>query len=144
MQYKRTFQKSFLMVLMSLCFCSLLYMGVSEAAQGAKGGAGDEVKESKTISGKVGFINNEFISIIDQSDEGQGIEHEILMYRDKDLEVKNKASLNEIKPGDVIQIEYEKSTKTSKDVRKSKQTVKSVKFLRAAEEKDSTLRSGKK
>ena len=141
MRYSKFLQTVILTILVSACACVLPYI-YAEAAQDGK----DVVKENKTISGEIGFINSEFISIIDSRDTDAGIEHEILMYLDKDAQVTRKDSLNEIKMGDTVEIQYEKTTKTSKDVRKSKKVIKGVKFLREAKKKtkDSTLKSGKK
>ena len=142
MRYNKFLKAAVLTVFVSACLGALLYNREAEAVQGAK----DVVKENKTISGEVGFINSEFISIIDHRDTDEGIEHEILLYLDKDVAVIRKDSLNEIKLGDTVQLQYEKTTKTSKNVRKSKKVIKEVRFLRKAEKKGkgSTLKSGKK
>ena len=140
MRYNKFLQTVFLAVFVGVCLCSFLYIMEAEAAQEAK----DVVKENKTISGKVGFINSEFIAIIDHSDADQGFEHETLLYLDQDVEIMHRNSLGDIRPGDTVQVQYEKTTKTSKDVRKSKHAAKTIKFLKAADDEDSSLRSGKK
>jgi len=125
---------------MGIFLCGLSLIKGAEAAK-------DEVvvsQEDKAVSGEVGFINSDFISIIDSQGDVEGYEHEQLMYLDKDVEVKSKSSLSEIKLGDTVQIDYEEKTKASKGVNKKEKAVKTIKFLRAAKTKDSSLKSGKK
>lgn len=142
MRYNKFLKMTILTILVGIGSCGLLYNGAAEAAQEGQ----DIVRENKTISGKVGFINSEFISIIDTVDEKTGSEHETLYYLDENVDVQRRGGLGPIKAGDTIQIQYEKTTRTLKDVRKSKKVIKGVKFLREAQKKtkDSTLTSGKK
>jgi hypothetical protein len=95
-------------------------------------GAVPVVKENKSTTGKVGFINSQFIAIVEESDAQEGFERETLYYLDKDTTVKRKNSLSELKVGDTVKIDYEKTTKASKGVQKSKKVVKDVDFLRGA------------
>ena len=135
-------QSIILTVFMSLCLYGLPYFNDMEA-----GAAQEETivaKEDKVMTGEVGFINSDFIAIIDSQDAIEGYEHEQLMYLDKDTTVKSKASLNEIKLGDTVQISYEETTKSSKGVEKREKATKEVKFLREAKTKDSSLKSGNK
>ncbi|MCK5260466.1 MAG: hypothetical protein KAJ70_05335 [Candidatus Omnitrophica bacterium] len=142
MRYNKFLKTFILIVFVGACPYVLPYNIGVEAAQEGK----DVVRENKTITGEVGFINSKFISIIDSRDDNAGSEHEMLIYLDENVDVQRKNSLGEIKAGDTVQIQYEKTTKTLKDVRKSKKVVKGVKFLRAAAKKGkgSTLKSGKK
>ena len=142
MRYNKFLKTIVLTILVSIGTCALLYNRGAEAAQEGQ----DIVRENKTISGKVGFINSEFIAIIDTVDEETGSEHETLYYLDENVDVQRRGGLGPIKAGDTIQIQYEKTTRTLKDVRKSKKVIKGVKFLREAQKKtkDSTLTSGKK
>jgi len=133
-----------LTVFVSICTGTLLYNTDSEAAQKVKAEGKDIVKEDKAMIGKVVYYNSQFISIIDKKDEDEESDREKLLYLDEDVEVIGKNSLSEIKPGDTVQIQFEKITRTLKDVRRSKKVVTSVKFLRAAETKKSSLKSGKK
>jgi len=129
-----------LTVFVSTCIGGLLYGTEADAQQDGN----DVVKENKVKTGKVSFVNSKFISIIDSVDEAAGYEHEILMYLDQNVETISKENISEIKEGDTIQIHYERATKNDKGVTKSKDVAKKVKFLRAAETKESALKSGKK
>lgn len=147
MHYNKFLQTAVLTIVFSACSCILLYNMEVEAVIVDKSGktveAKDVVKENKKKTGKVGFIDSRFISIIDSQGEVEGYEHETLMYLDKDATVTRKDSIDEIKVGDTIEVDYEKTTKTSKEAKKGKQVIKGVKFLES-KGRGSILKGGKK
>ena len=70
MRYNKFLKISVLAILVGMGTCGLLYNVGAEAAQEGK----DIVRENKTLAGEVGFINSEFIAIIDYRDDEAGTE----------------------------------------------------------------------
>lgn len=67
-------------------------------------------KQDKNLRGEIGSINNDFITLIYKRDEKKGIEYEMLLPLDKNIQLKNRKNLKDFKEGDTVVIQYEEST----------------------------------
>ena len=104
---------------------------------------GKAKKTTKTvmnqITGELGFIGVNSISVIYEKKPEQGREYEMVLYLDENATVEYKKSLKEINLGDTIRIEYALITETTEKGEKTKRVAKKITFVRP---KVTGLRSG--
>ncbi len=111
-----------LVIIILLTFISIA--GAQEQAQEA--GAVDEDQSTvEIVSGEVTEIGKDYISVVYNRDFDAGVEYEIMIPLDNDTGLKHKASLSEIKKGDLVSVEYLKSSK-------GKLKAKTVNFVQAS------------
>ena len=65
---------------------------------------------SRQIRGEIGSINNDYISIVYKRDNRKGVEYEMLLPIDKNVQLRNRQGLKDLKEGDTVVIQYEEST----------------------------------
>ncbi|RKY30981.1 MAG: hypothetical protein DRP68_05555 [Candidatus Omnitrophota bacterium] len=108
----------------------------------------DEVKitrEIKEIQGEISAIGKDYISIVYQREREKGVEYEIWFPLDKDnVRLIHKESLEELKVGDFIRVQYEEITKEYKEKVRSFRKVKTISFIKPAVRKPELLLKGVK
>jgi len=108
----------------------------------------DEVKitrEIKEIQGEISAIGKDYISIVYQREREKGVEYEIWLPLDKDnVRLIHKESLEELKVGDFIRVQYEEVTKEYKEKVRSFRKVKTISFIKPAVRKPELLLKGVK
>lgn len=82
----------------------------------------------ETVSGEVSGITKNYISVIFDRDYDAGTEEEALIPIGPNTAIKHKKSINEIKKGDLISIEYENPTENSK----RKPMAKTINFIQSS------------
>lgn len=113
-----------LMVILILGFARTGFMQDAEkkerAIKTAKGG----------VSGEISGISKNYISVVYEKDTENGIEYEMLLPIDKDIQLEYKKSLGEMKIGDRVSIQYEDTTTEDSEKQKTfKREAKVVTFV---------------
>ncbi|MCM8780830.1 MAG: hypothetical protein NC908_02770 [Candidatus Omnitrophica bacterium] len=91
---------------------------------------------TKEIEGEVSWIGRGYISVVFERDVEKATENEILLPLDKDLKIYHKKSLEEIKPGDTVRIQYEEITEEYPEGRRREFSLaKAITFLKPAKAK---------
>jgi len=88
-----------------------LWVPIASAELGELGliGEGDDdiVAVPKVVSGEVSAISSNFINIIYEKNSKKGVEYEMPMKVDSDVQLKHKLELKEIKVGDTVLVRYD-------------------------------------
>jgi len=94
---------------------------------------------SKEVTGEVTWIGKNKIAILYQIDTEKSTEYEILLpFDEKELKVIHKKSLEEIKSGDTVTVEYEEITEESEQGGRTDFKARAIKFIRSAVKKPIT------
>ena len=109
----------------------LFYLAAALEA-GERDEEGIETVVVKEVSGEVYALNRNRITLIYSRDEEKGVEYEILLPFDKDVELVHKRSLDEIKIGDTVGVKYEETTIEYKDKKSFRRKAKEIRFIKAA------------
>lgn len=89
-------------------------------------GAGEAAEEEdvvvvvKEISGEVTVVGPSFIAVVYERDAKKGIEYEMALPIDKDIELVRKRNLDEIRVGDTVRVKYEETQKGERITRRAK------------------------
>jgi hypothetical protein len=92
----------------------------SAEGQKAADNADEDAFTVETISGEVSGMAKNSISIIYDRDYDAGTEYEVLIPIAEETAFKHKKSLQDIKVGDLVSVEYEKPAENSKRKAKAK------------------------
>lgn len=88
---------------------------------------------NKTVQGEISAIGKNYISIIYQREKEKGTEYEIwLPLKKEDIKLLHKKSLEDLKVGDIVKIEFEEVTEESKKGIRSTRKVKVINFIKPA------------
>jgi len=93
-----------------LVFASLMLCKESVAQQSPKKGVA-----SKEIGGRVSGITKDYIAVVYNVDEAAHTEHEVLLPFSKDLALDHAQTLDQIKVGDTVSVEFEEDTVSAKE-----------------------------
>ncbi len=99
-------------------------------------------RTSHEISGEVGAIGYNSISIIYERNEKTGMEYEMLIPVDANTKLERKKSLNELKIGDKIKIQFEDATSEDSGEEKLERKAKVISFLSSAIKKPEPFELG--
>lgn len=110
-----------------VCFTFIYKAFAQEQAQKAADNVDEDAFTVETVSGEVSGITKHYISIIYDRDYEAGTEEEALIPFDPNTAFKHKKSIDEIKRGDLISVEYEKPTENSK----RKPRAKTINFIQS-------------
>ncbi len=95
-----------IIVLCLLAFAVVSVFGFTEA-----GFAQDKEKVIKTVSngvnGEISGIGKNYISVVYGRDKEKGVDYEMLLPIDKNIQVEHKKSLGDMKVGDTVSVAYE-------------------------------------
>lgn len=108
-------------------YCVLTIILLSQGISAQEG----TVVTAEIIGGEVGAISNNFISIIYSKDEQKGTEEELALPISKDVKIRHKKSIHEIKTGDTVEVEYEVTKQDGKVISRK---AKIITFLNPARE----------
>ncbi|MDD5454117.1 MAG: hypothetical protein PHW62_01265 [Candidatus Ratteibacteria bacterium] len=89
----------------------------------------------KEVQGEVTWIRNDKIAIMYAQDNEAGTAEEMLLPVPEDVSVINKKSLNEIKVGDIVRVQYEEVTEETPEGTSINSRAKTIIFLKAAVKK---------
>ncbi|MFA6384702.1 MAG: hypothetical protein WCY10_04960 [Candidatus Omnitrophota bacterium] len=123
---------------LGLLFVAFFLNGGSVSAAEAKPKTGAAVKETvkivaKEASGTVSALSGNFIAVATGVDPVSKVGVESAFNLDKKVRIIHKKSLNDIKTGDTVKVNYEETLKIQEGKRKSRSTkVISITFLKAA------------
>ncbi|MCD6228244.1 MAG: hypothetical protein J7K17_02050 [Candidatus Omnitrophica bacterium] len=135
------FKQFYLIEILVLILSMVIVVNCVEAKE-------DEVKitrEIKEIQGEISAIGKDYISIVYQREREKGVEYEIWLPLDKDnVRLIHKESLEELKVGDFIRVQYEEVTKEYKEKVRSFRKVKTISFIKPAVRKPELLLKGVK
>ena len=90
--------------------------------------------EMKEVQGRVSNFSREYITITYEEDREKGIENEIMLPVEDNIRVVHKKSLEEIKIGDIVNVQYEQITEEYEEGQKRKRKAKVIKFIRTPRE----------
>lgn len=117
----------------------VLTLAITGVAQTGKEKAlvGKEMKQStgkvSEITGEISGISKHYLSVVYDRDLTKGIEYELLLPIDKDMQIKNKKSVSELNVGDTISMQYEENVVTdSKEKQALKRKSRELNFVKAA------------
>ena len=93
----------------------ILVMIVVLGLCGASGADGERKKKiigkaQKEIQGEISWINSRYIAVAYNRDPVKGSEDEILLPIDSNLKLEHKRSLDQIKTGDLVRVQYDEET----------------------------------
>jgi len=74
--------------------------------------ADDAVVVTREVTGTVSAITPQFINVVYSSDKKAGIEYEMPLAIGKDVELRYKRSLHEIKFGDTVSVKFDEKQRT--------------------------------
>jgi hypothetical protein len=112
-------------IIISLCLLVILLFN----PQSNYAGGGKKAKfVVKKITGEVGFVNDNFISVVYRKEEDRGKEYEIMLYIDKGvmLEDITDNDLTNLDTEDIVKVEYIEVDEEGK----SKRIARKVRFIR--------------
>lgn len=132
-----------------IVFCFVPYLAAEEKA-GPKGktehSAGPEKaeriikQEIKKISGELSSINNDFISILYKRDLEKGVDYEILLPLDKNVQLKYINKLKDLKEGDRISITYDEDTVELENRQESRRKAREITFIGPGKQRPEPVR----
>lgn len=89
--------------------------GAAISSAEAPHGAEDDIQVvTKQITGKVSALSPAFINIVYQADKDNGIEYEMFLSLDQDVELRSKQHLSEIEVGDTVAVTYDEQQQRAK------------------------------
>jgi hypothetical protein len=100
-----------------------------------KEGKDNAVFVSKSITGKVGTVKRDYVTVIynqRKTSEGAIEDSEMVLPIDKKTILTNKKSMGDIKEGDEITVSYSEATWIDKGATKKERKAQSVKFISPA------------
>ncbi len=90
-----------------------------------------ETITNKEVQGEISGIGKDYISVIYKKDEEKGVDYEILLPIEHDISLNHKQNLGELKPGDIVRIQYQETTQQTKNGPKSSRKAKIINFVKS-------------
>ncbi|MFH0839268.1 MAG: hypothetical protein V1893_03690 [Candidatus Omnitrophota bacterium] len=117
--------------IVKVVLAAVLVLCLAETVQAQEEKAKAE-KRKGAIEGEISAISNKYISIVYKKEKDA--EYEMLLPIDKDIEIIHKKSLDEMKVGDTVYIEYEDEviTDTAEEGQAMKRKAKVISFMSPA------------
>lgn len=113
----------------------VLVLGFVVAESAQRPGQGERVIRAfgNVVTGEISGISKKFISVVYNKDEETGVDYEMLIPIDENVQVEHKKGLGEFKKGDTVSVEYEDATvEDSAKQRKMRRKGTLVSFVRSA------------
>lgn len=120
----------------------ILVMIVVLGLCGASGADGERKKKiigkaQKEIQGEISWINSRYIAVAYNRDPVKGSEDEILLPIDSNLKLEHKRSLDQIKAGDLVRVQYDEETEEDdKGNKKDSRKAAVISFIKAGPKKE--------
>ena len=91
----------------------------------------------KEVQGEISWISSRYIAIAYNRDPGKGSEDEMLLPIDSSLKLEHKQSLDQIKVGDLVRVQYDEETEEDeKGNKKDSRKAAVVSFIKAGMKKE--------
>lgn len=134
---KRLFFKfGCLFLFLSLIISSSGFAQEKQEAQKEEEEKVNVISAMKEIEGEVSAINKQGIAIVYKKEAENNKDYEIYLPIDKSLKISHKQSLEQIKEGDTVSVQYEEMTEERKEgLKEVNRTAKVITFLRPSEKK---------
>lgn len=89
--------------------------------------------ETNRIRGKVSGLGKDFISVVYGQDKEKGIDYEMFLPIDKNIQIQHKKNLGEIKIGDAVSVLYEDTvSEDARGEKKMERKAKVISFIKPA------------
>ncbi len=119
----------------------LTAFGFAQQAKEVKKEKIETTSVTKEVQGEISGISKDFIAIVYERDVEKGIEYEMLLPIEKGIRLVHKQTLDQIKVGDIVSVQYEEVTEEYKEVPRQKRTAKIISFVKPAEKKPEPVES---
>lgn len=134
--------RGYFKIALVIALCATTQVWAAQTDAKGKSGRESATLASKSVSGKVGSIRGDYISVIYNTEtgaDGSIQDWEMLLPVDENLSLTNKQSLSQIHEGDEITVGYDETSWMEGDIKRTERKARALQFISPAAK---GLRSG--
>ncbi len=120
-------KKNTVIVVMALMVLVSITLAFAENEKSAAVGT----KTAKEVEGPISGIGKDYISIIYQKDDNDGIDYEIMLPLSEDMAMEHKQNLANLKVGDTVRVQYEETTEQNEKGPQSSRKAQGITFVKS-------------